>query len=385
MNDRIKLWYALPSLDCGGRTRIATALMKYLDTKKFELKIITLKKGPLHEIMPRNNEIHHLGNSPPFWAHGKVLESTFHFRRIRKLMRYDSPSVVLGDVTGFNTMLLLNRIMSGKPKHLFVRMGNIKSKSLKIERDVKAIVQYLSIKYLFPKATAIITPTQAAKDDLVTNFKIPREQIYLVPNPLDIEAIQAISSEPVDHPWFNDNTPIVTTVGRLIPRKGIVYLIQAMSILRNKVNCRLVIIGGGPLRASLQAGVRERKLDDCVTFLGEQVDAFKFIAKSTIYVHPALSEGFGYVIVEAMACGIPVIAMKGSGGPEDIITDGVDGFLVRPANPEAIATAILKLLNDNVLRNKIILKGKEKAKQFDAKKAVSIYEKIFCESVAKST
>lgn len=376
---RPELWYVVPSLGYGGTTRIASALAKYIKT--FSVKIVVLTGNPIHKGIDQNIDCFPLVKSVPIWVRGRLLKTIYYFERIRKALHQNVPSIVLGDVTLFNTILLLNHILSRKSlrksKCLFVRMGNIKSRSLGEEKGVRVIVERLSIKYLFPKATAIITPTEAVKEDLVTNFKVPQELIYVIPNPLDIQMIQELSAEPVDHPWFSDSIPIVTTVGRLSPRKGMGYLIEAIRILRNEGKCRLVIIGDGLKRAELQAKVDKEKLRDYVTFLGEQPNPFKFISRSSLYVHPALWEGFGYAVVEAMACGIPVIAMRDSGGPGEIIDDGIDGLLVPSADPGAIAEAILKLLSDGNLRSRIALQAGEKARRFDAKKVVPIYEKIF--------
>ena len=383
MAEKLKLWYMVPSLGYGGTTRIAAALVKY--AKHFDVEIVVLKRTSSDKTMPENINYYPLAENVPFWVQSRLLKTVFYFRQINKSLRENVPSIVLGDVTALNTILLLNRVLYGEPKRLIVRMGNIKSKSLRAEKSIRAIVERLSIKYLFPKATAIITPTKAVRDDLIANFRIPEERIFVIPNPLDIEAIQEAASEPVNHPWFSDSIPVITTVGRLSPRKGIEYLIEAIRILilHKKEKCRLLIVGNGPRRVELQAKVEKEKLTDYITFLGEQPNPFKFVAKSSLYIHPALWEGFGYAVVEAMACGIPVIAMKDSGGPEEIINDGVDGFLIPPADPGVMAEAILRLLNDETLRNRIAIQAKERAQQFDARRIVPTYEKVLQEHIVK--
>jgi glycosyltransferase involved in cell wall biosynthesis len=172
---------------------------------------------------------------------------------------------------------------------------------------------------------------------------------------------------------------IILTAGRLIEIKGIKYLIKAFNkVLEDQNNIRLLIIGDGPEKKKLVNLSDQLHLKDRISFLGhmphEQV--LSYMCASDIFVGPSLVEGLGNVFIEAMACGTPVIGTT-VGGIPDIIEDKVNGLLVPPGDSNAIADAILKILNDEELRIRFSKKGLMVVKEiFDWDK---ICEKIYNE------
>ncbi len=140
---------------------------------------------------------------------------------------------------------------------------------------------------------------------------------------------------------------------------------------------RLVILGDGGKRSNLEKLARQLGIERQVTFLGFQTNPFKYLARSDIFVLSSLWEGFALVIVEAMACGIPVISTRCPSGPDEIITDGVNGLLVPVADETALAEAILRLLKDKKLAVKLAQAGTKRAEDFAITKIIKQYEAIF--------
>jgi glycosyltransferase involved in cell wall biosynthesis len=169
----------------------------------------------------------------------------------------------------------------------------------------------------------------------------------------------------------------IITLGRLIPRKGFDLLIRAFQTVLKQEDLQLILIGEGPehgnlVRLSQQLGINHR-----VHFVGYQTNPYKYIAKADIFICPSLWEGFGNVVIEAMACGAPVIASDCPFGPGEIIADGQNGILVPANDASRLAEAILRLCNDSNLRERVARNGKERAQAFDVGKAVSAYEAFF--------
>ncbi len=168
---------------------------------------------------------------------------------------------------------------------------------------------------------------------------------------------------------FDPARPLVGIVGRLQRWKGIHVFLEAMaSVLQRQPDCQAVVVGGlhelePDYPAFLDRRLRELGLEGRVRMAGAQNNPHEWMQAFDIFVHASHEEPFGIVVVEAMSLGKPVIATK-PGGPEEIITEGRDGLLIPPDAPEAMTTAIERLLNDPSLREKIGCAASERAALF---------------------
>jgi glycosyltransferase involved in cell wall biosynthesis len=142
---------------------------------------------------------------------------------------------------------------------------------------------------------------------------------------------------------------------------------------------QLMLVGDGPLRADLEQLASELQLRDRVVFAGakDRADVVEMLHGCSIFALPSRSEPFGIAVVEAMACGKPVIGTRTGGIPE-IIDDGEDGLLVEPDNPDQLAEAILRLLSDASLRERMSARGPSKVRsKFLWEHTASSYERVF--------
>ena len=140
------------------------------------------------------------------------------------------------------------------------------------------------------------------------------------------------------------------------------------------IQCKLIILGEGKEKENLLKLVEKLGLNDRVSFEGFQENPYKYLARSTVFVLSSLYEGFPNVLLEAMALGIPSVATRCPTGPDEIITEGVDGVLIPPADEKAIADAIKKLLLDEDLRKRLSEAGKRRIQDFAVEKIVKQYE-----------
>jgi glycosyltransferase involved in cell wall biosynthesis len=154
-------------------------------------------------------------------------------------------------------------------------------------------------------------------------------------------------------------TPLILTVGRLVPKKGFIHLIRACELLAQQgVNFQCWIIGDGPERPALQSAIVDARLQETVVLLGAQAQVKRFLQQADLFVMPCVldesgdRDGIPTTLMEAMAMELPVISTDLSGIPE-LVTDELNGLLVPPADPEALAHAIARLLGDEKLRRKL--------------------------------
>ena len=198
----------------------------------------------------------------------------------------------------------------------------------------------------FRKARFIICLTH--NDALeISQLGCSSEKIRLVPNAVDTELFQ---------PLDNKDSDLIVWHGRFVPEKGLEYLISAMKlVLIKKKNAKLLIIGYGPMKAKLVNLALDLNLLNTAVFFSQVMsreEISKILAKATIYVLPSIKEGLPLSVLEAMACGLPIIGCNVS-GVNELVFDKFNGILVPPRTPEAIADSIIFLLNDPEARKRL--------------------------------
>jgi glycosyltransferase involved in cell wall biosynthesis len=177
----------------------------------------------------------------------------------------------------------------------------------------------------------------------------------------------------------------VGTVSGLSREKGLIYLIEAASLIPHvKDRVRFDIVGDGNCRMELEELVRKKELEDCIQFLGFRTDIQTLMKNFDLFVLPSLSEGLSSAIMEAMASSLPVIASNVGGIPE-LVQNGDNGFLVRPADPESLARAIMQLVEKPETLRQMGIRGRERVeKKFTLDRKVLETEDLCCTLVAST-
>jgi glycosyltransferase involved in cell wall biosynthesis len=205
--------------------------------------------------------------------------------------------------------------------------------------------------------------------------KMGGENLLLIPNGVDLDRFRPTAVDSSNILNFK-NKSLLISVSRLTEKNGLEYLIKAIPAILNEVqNAHLLIIGGGPVENKLKDLVRQLNLENDVTFIGviPHNDVQKYLSVSDVFIRASLDEGFGIAFIEAMAMGVPVIGTD-VGGIPDIIQHGTTGLLVKPCNPEMIATSVIRLHKDVQFKKTIITNAKNHVKErFDWSK---IFQKI---------
>jgi glycosyltransferase involved in cell wall biosynthesis len=252
--------------------------------------------------------------------------------------------------------------------------------SLTLKTDRGRLFKRFLHRRLYPRARGIIAVSRGVREDLERHFGISRDRIQVIYNPCDIERVQRLAAEEPDLP-IDWTIPTVVAAGRLTEQKGFCYLLQAFAAVAHERTCRLLILGEGEDRLALTRQATELRITERVVMPGFRPNPFAYMARGHVFVLSSLSEGFANVIVEAMACGIPVISTNCPSGPDEIITDGVNGVLVPPADARALAAAIEQVLTDRALAKRLAEVGLACVKAFSPEIIVRQYE----EALEKAT
>jgi glycosyltransferase involved in cell wall biosynthesis len=200
-------------------------------------------------------------------------------------------------------------------------------------------------------ATRIIAVSDFVSTDIQRELRVPPSKIDVIPIPSVEPSMFEMAEETVDDPsLFSD--PVIISLGHMFEHKDQQTLVRAFARVRSDRPVRLLMIGDGPLRSTLERLASDLGVSEDVSFLGFQKNPFKFLARAQVFVSPSASEGFDVSQVEAMACGLPVVVTD---APRfQAVTHGVNGLVVPPNNPEEMGRAILRMLEDEELIQTVV-------------------------------
>jgi glycosyltransferase involved in cell wall biosynthesis len=205
----------------------------------------------------------------------------------------------------------------------------------------------------YPRADQIVTVSRDLADDLAAFAAIPRERILAIYNPVVDDRLQKAAAKAPDHAWLRSgDVPVVLGVGRLERRKGFATLIRAFAKVRRLRPLRLVILGAGKTakgeaadRAVLEALIRDLGVEADVSLPGFKLNPYAYMARASVFVLASDYEGLPGVLIQAMACGCPVVSTDCPTGPREILEGGRFGPLVPVGDDQAMAEAVARVLD----------------------------------------
>jgi glycosyltransferase involved in cell wall biosynthesis len=236
------------------------------------------------------------------------------------------------------------------------------------------------VRRMYGQADAVVAVSDGVADELAAWSGLPRAQIVTIYNPVVTEELIVGQSEPVDHPWFQPGTPpVIMSAGRLGRAKDHPMLIRAFARVRRARPARLVIFGQGKTEAktarsvaALQALAGELGVAGDVALPGFVANPFAYMARAAVFALSSINEGLPGVLIQAMACGCPVVSTDCPSGPAEILAGGRYGRLVPPGDEAALAAAILATLDTPPVATPL----RERAGFFSVDRAVAQYERV---------
>ncbi len=198
---------------------------------------------------------------------------------------------------------------------------------------------------VYARADQVVAVSRSVAQGLTATMGLAPERIVAIPNPLDRTRLRELSRQAASHPWLAEDIPVVLGVGRLVPQKGFDMLLDAVALVRRHMAVRLVILGEGPQRAALVDQATRLGLGELVSLPGFVANPYAFMARAGVMVLPSHYEGLPNCLLEALACGCPVVATASPGGSAEVLEQGALGALVPVGDASATAAAILEALH----------------------------------------
>lgn len=318
----------VPSMRGGGSERVMSILAKYLDRGKYSIMLILLKKeGQYLDELPDDIELVDLDAKAARFA---------IFKMIGIIKRY-KPDIVFSTSGQVNLLIsMIKPFLSGKTK-LIARESSIPSVNNKNSKY--PLLLNILYKTFYNNFDLIICQSNYMKNDLINNYKIKKEKMVVINNPLDIDAAHKLSTQS-DEILFDKNKINLLAVGRLGREKGYDMLLQAITQLNSQYH--LTVLGAGIEENALKKLAKTLGLEYKVSFIGFQKNPYKYMRQSDLFILSSRHEGFPNVVLEANTCGTPVVAFDCPGGTGEIIKDGLNGFLVACGNVDKLAQKIIE-------------------------------------------
>ncbi|MFY9706275.1 MAG: glycosyltransferase [Desulfobacterales bacterium] len=290
----------------------------------------------------------HLGQLPSM-VHVRKLNAEHTLSSLPALVRYlktEHPDALLAAKNRANQVAVLAKKASGVPTRVVVRMGTTVSAALAGKNRWRKLFWYLPMRLIYRNADAVVAVSQGVARDMARITGLPASDIQVIPNPVITPRIFRLAREPVPHTWLvKGGEPVIVGIGRLTRQKDFPTLIRALAAVRRKLPCRLIILGEGKDRGSLEHLAKRLSLSEQITMPGFVENPYAYLKRAALFVLSSAWEGSPNALTEALALGVPVVATDCPSGPREILKDGAIGRLVPVGDPDALAAAMLATLS----------------------------------------
>jgi glycosyltransferase involved in cell wall biosynthesis len=384
----------LPALTTGGVERSTFSLAAGLRARGLAVDLVTYKpEGEMSAELPAGVRVVPLRACSSLSARfkalaadpagiGVLLRPVLAVRRVPNAYRYlpamteylrtARPAVLITAFPFENLLGIAARRLAGSATRLIVTERNTTTRSTLEGRKWKRRFLPALLLRQYPMADAVVAVSDGVADGLAAATGLPRHRITTIYNPVVSPDMLVKAAEPVPHPWLErGQPPVVLGVGRLVPQKDFPTLIRAFIRVRAERPARLLIVGPGSTEAQAELRTLATALG-CAQDMdlpGSALNPFAYMARAGVFVLSSLHEGLPGVLIQALACGCPVVSTNCPSGPAEILDGGRYGALVPVGDDRAMAEAILATLAHPPERAALTARGAE----FSVDRAVERY------------
>jgi glycosyltransferase involved in cell wall biosynthesis len=360
VTDRKRITFFLDALHGGGAEKVVVNLLKGLaERNEFDLDLVlATREGPYLDSVPQGVRIVDLNT-------GRAIKATLP---LINYLKENRPWALIGNMGHVNVVASIARELSGiKTKLLLVEHNNLTAFQSNLKR---AKLVELFMKWLYPRADSVAGVSVGVARDLEQQLKLKKETVKVLNNPVVNEDLLSQSQASIDHPWFAaDMPPVFLAVGRLNQQKDFPNLLAAFAQVRKQQPARLIILGEGEERSALESIIQDLGIGEDVLLPGFVKNPYAYMKHASCLVLSSKDEGLPTVLIEAMACGCPVVATNCPSGPDEILDHGAYGLLVPVKNSQALGNAMLETLKHPPQQEVLI----QRANEYSTTRAVEAY------------
>jgi len=335
----------------GGATRRGLALAQGFAERGHQVDLVLARRdGPLAARVSSRVRVVDLsgGLNPPRLLRGRRMRTRLCVPGLVRYLRRERPDILLAGSTAVHLSALRAHRRAQVDTQLVLRgCSHLSSVSLSTRRMPRPF-QLVSARLHYGSAAAAIAVSRDVAEDLARVTSLDADRIHVVPNPVIPDDVAERATAAVDHPWFRSGeVPVILSAGRLARQKDFPTLLRAFALLRKRRPARLVILGeanSGSGRAELEGLAARLGIADELSLPGMVDNPFAYMARAAAFALSSAWEGMPGVLIEAMACGCPVVSSDCPGGSREILEDGGLGALVPVGDAAALADALEQTL-----------------------------------------
>ncbi|MED5446721.1 MAG: glycosyltransferase family 4 protein [Planctomycetota bacterium] len=361
-----RLTLVIHSLAQGGAERDMAHLARCWAERGNDVAVVTLDSVAT-DSYPLVEGVTRVGLGLAGDSHGWLQAISNNRQRIRALhnvLRQRSPQTIVSFIDRMNVVTLKAATSLGDPVIVSERIDPRHHEPGRIWRWLR--------RRTYPLCTAQVVLTHSVRD--WCRQLAPRQPVHVIPNPARRPETGSTNASPE---WAPADRPVLLGMGRLHLQKGFDRLLPIFARLRSShPNWHLVLLGEGDERARLETQVRDLGLQQHVSLPGWVADVEGALSRSDLFVLPSRYEGFGNVVAEALACGVPVVTMDCPSGPGEIVRAGVDGLIVPAEDTARLEQALDRVMGDAQLRDQFSARGPEVLERFSEQKFLAQWDAV---------
>jgi GalNAc-alpha-(1->4)-GalNAc-alpha-(1->3)-diNAcBac-PP-undecaprenol alpha-1,4-N-acetyl-D-galactosaminyltransferase len=362
----MRITLIIATLGSGGAERVMALMANSWAEQGYDITLVTLgsSDADFYTLDPRVCRVG-LDLMRPSRSFIQAMSSNVRrLRRLRQAMKASRPDVIVSFVDCTNVLVLLSSIG--------LRTPVVASEHTDPRHYTVGVFWTAMRRLLYRRAAALVVLTERLRP-WAEGF-IRKEAVYVIPNPVQVPPV---SSENRVTQVLGRSERTVAAMGRLGHEKGFDLLLQAFArCAGRRQNWSLMIIGEGDERPRLEAMARDLGIKDRVLMPGRSKHPFPILRTADLFVLPSRLEGFPMALVEAMACGLPVICTDFPSGARDIVRDGIDAIVVPPNDVKALGEALDRLMEDPAERQRLGARAIEVADRFSLGTVMSMWNRL---------
>lgn len=348
----------------GGAEKVFVSLANKFARSGLNVDLVVVRRsGPLVAELDCKIRVTYLSGGREIWS---------RFPAICRYLASAQPEVVLSAFVQVNVMVVLARRITWARCRVVISEHSMFSVSHGSNNRVSRRQRLFPClaRFAYPLADEIVAVSDGVADDLADVTGLARDRITVVYNP--VEQTHVRRREASGRGENKTATARLVCCGRLEPAKDFPTLIYSLQRLSKSRAVHVDLLGDGSQEEALKMLAKQLGVDELITFHGYVADPFEFYQCADVFVLSSAWEGFGNVLVEAMACGLPVVSTNCPSGPAEILANGAYGPLVPPGNAIALAEAIASVLDNPVDTDALI----RRAAEFLPENAAAQYRRI---------
>lgn len=342
--DERRIAFFLPNLHGGGAEKTTVNLLKDMSTRDIFLDLVLADAdGPYLEQVPKDVRLFN-------FAQKRVVKTILP---LSNYLRKEKPYALVSQLGHASVVAVVARqLAQTKTRLVLIEQSHLSSTKSKLLRS-KLVLPLM--KLLYPRAEAVAGVSEGVARDVEIQLNLPKGKVSVINNVVVDDELIAKSKAPLDHPWLQAGSPpVFLAVGRLTEQKDFFTLIKAFELVRKQRPVRLIILGEGNYRSELEAMVSKLGISEDVSLPGFVKNPYAYMSRASAFVLSSRWEGLPTVLIEAMACGCPVVSTDCPSGPKEILEAGFYGPLVSVGDVKAISSAMLQVLDAPVNRDVLI-------------------------------